>query len=93
MAAVELKHESEIAFSLTTSHGATAQPSVRHAWPLPPHDTESLFFLVGRLAPILAEMSFGSVIPSRKIATTFSPSWTLFLGANRMRAVGFEWGR
>src|SRR6476620_2747601 len=42
-----------------------------------PHDTESLFFLVGRLAPILAEMSFVSVIRTRKIATTFGPSWTL----------------
>ena len=45
-----------------------------------PHDTESLFFLVGRLAPILAEVSFVSVIQIRKIATTFGPSWTLVLG-------------
>ena len=54
----------------------------------PTHDTESLFFLVKRLAPILAEMSFVSVIRTRKIATTFGPSWTLVLGADRMPAIG-----
>ena len=37
----------------------------------PTHDTESLLFLVRRLALILAEMSFASVIRIRKIATTF----------------------